>query len=192
MKLKNTITINPPPFTNADGEIVHPEPLIFDELDVAYIDNPTRRFVHAIISNIPSPIVLAQDDTYDSLGEYTSLQIEQVFRDKLGDHPVKTLRALFPKTLEENPNGAGTILSNMLSVIGLKSSSACACRRHAIEMNENGPDWCEQNLDTIIAWLKEESAKRKLPFIESVAKMMVNKAISKAREHIKISNEQKQ
>lgn len=185
MKLNSTITINPPPFTNAEGEIVTPEPLIFDELDVSYVDNPTRRFIHVIIGNIPSPIVLAQDDEYDILGDYTATQIEQVLRNKLGDKPEILLRAAFPKTLEENPNGAGTILSNMLSVIGLKSTSNCACRRHAIEMNENGPDWCEQNMDTIISWLKEESIKRKLPFIESVAKMMVNKAIAKAREYIK-------
>lgn len=184
MKFNQEIIIAPPPFTNPDGQVVNPSPIIFNEADVSYVDNPKRRSVSAIIGGIPGAITLATEDEYDALGEYTSSQIEQVLRDKLGDNPAKFLRSLFPKTLEEHPNGAGTILSNMLSTIGIKSSSTCACRQHAIEMNEKGPDWCEQNIDTILAWLKEESAKRKLPFIESVAKMMINKAISRAREHI--------
>jgi hypothetical protein len=182
MKLDNEIIINPPPFTNANGEIVNPPPLVLQDLNVSYVDNPSNRYVNAIIPGIPGPVVLAKGDEYDALGEYTSAQIEQLFRDKLGSDPAKTLRAVFPKTLEENPNGAGTLLSNMLSVIGIKSSPSCACRSHAIEMNEKGPDWCEQNITQILSWLKEESAKRKLPFVESVAKIMVNKAISKSRE----------
>lgn len=185
MKLDQKITINPPPFTNANGVITNPPQIIFTEkLSVSYLDNPTDRFVRAIIPGIPSQILLAKDDEYDALGEYTSAEIEQVLKNKLGDDPAATLRSLFPKTLEENPNGPGSILSNMLSSIGIKSSPTCACRRHALEMNEKGPDWCEQNIDSILVWLKDESSKRKLPFIESVAKMMINKAISKAREHI--------
>lgn len=183
MKLDQEITITPPPFTNANGEIFNPSPLVFKELNVSYVDNPTHRSVSAMISGIPGAILLAQGDSYDALGEYTSAEIEQVLRNKLGDNPAAVLRASFPKTLEENPHGPGTILSNMLSTIGIKSSPSCACRKHAIEMNDKGPDWCEQNIDTILEWLKDESTKRKLPFIESVAKMMVNKAISKAREY---------
>ena len=48
-------------------------------------------------------------------------------------------------------------------------------------MNEKGPDWCEQNLDQILGWLKEESTKRGMPFIETIAKIMVMKAIKKSR-----------
>ena len=48
-------------------------------------------------------------------------------------------------------------------------------------MNTEGPDWCENNMDTILAWLEEESSKRKLPFVRTVAKMMVNRSISKSR-----------
>lgn len=182
MRLDQEITIYPPPFTNANGEITNPQPLVLQELNVSYVDNPTNRFVNAIIPGIPGPVVLAKGDEYDALGEYTSAQIEQLFRDKLGPDPAKILRSIFPKTLEENPNGPGSILTGMLSSIGIKSTSNCACRRHAIEMNDNGPDWCEQNIDKILSWLKEESVKRKLPFVESVAKIMINKAISKSRE----------
>ena len=70
----------------------------------------------------------------------------------------------------------------MISALGIKSSSTCSCRRHALEMNEKGPDWCEQNMDQIVGWLKEESSKRGLPFVETVGKMMVQRAIAKSRK----------
>jgi hypothetical protein len=76
----------------------------------------------------------------------------------------------------------------MISTMGIKSTPNCSCRRHAIEMNEKGNDWCEQNLPTILGWLKEESAKRSLPYIESVASMIVKRAIKTSRRLIKQSN----
>jgi len=48
-------------------------------------------------------------------------------------------------------------------------------------MNTNGPEWCEENMGTILNWLQEESTKRKLPFIRSVAKLMVQRAINRSR-----------
>ena len=100
----------------------------------------------------------------------------------MGDDVAGFLRAKFPKTLEENPNGPGSILTNMIKSIGIKSSSSCSCRRHALEMNDNGPEWCEQNISTIVSWLREESKKRGLPFVDAVGKMMVNRAIAKSKK----------
>ena len=74
----------------------------------------------------------------------------------------------------------------MISSMGIKSTPNCACRRHAIEMNEKGPDWCEANIDTILSWLKIESENRKLPFIEGIARMIINRAISKSRRLLKV------
>jgi hypothetical protein len=56
-------------------------------------------------------------------------------------------------------------------------------------MNIRGPEWCLNNLDTILAWLKEESAKRSLPFVETIAKLMVKKAISKSQRLLKKEQE---
>jgi hypothetical protein len=70
----------------------------------------------------------------------------------------------------------------MIKTIGIKSSSNCSCRKHAIEMNDKGPDWCEENIGTILAWIKEESTKRKLPYVEFVAKSIVQRAIYKSRK----------
>lgn len=181
MKLNNTITINPPPILDHNNKLLSPPPLVMSELNVFYHDNPTTKIVTATIQNIPGQIVLLKDTEYEKAGDYTQSFIEDKLRTELGTDPAQKLRNMFPKTLEEHPNGAGTILSGMISSLGIKSTPNCSCRQHAIEMNEKGPDWCEQNLDQILGWLKEESKKRNMPFIETIAKIMVMKAIKKSR-----------
>lgn len=185
MILNSPITINPPPQTDNTGKIINPPPLEFSILDVTYHDNPLNKVVSATIRNIPGSIVLLQGDTYILAGDYTQSFIENKLRQELGDDPAKKLRSMFPKTLEEHPDGPGTILTGMISSIGIKSTANCSCRRHAIEMNTNGNDWCEANIDTILGWLKEESAKRNLPFVEMVAKLMVQRAIKTSRRLLK-------
>lgn len=181
MKLNSTIIINPPPVLDYNNKLLNPPPLVMSELNVFYHDNPTIKSVTATIQNIPGQIVLLKDKEYEEAGDYTQSFIEDKLREQLGSDPANKLRNMFPKTLEEHPNGAGTILSGMISSLGIKSTPNCSCRQHAIEMNEKGPDWCEQNLDQILGWLKEESTKRGMPFIETIAKIMVMKAIKKSR-----------
>ena len=51
-------------------------------------------------------------------------------------------------------------------------------------MDENEarePGWCEAHLDEIVGWLREEATKRKLPFIDTVGRMLVRRAIKNAR-----------
>lgn len=181
MKLNNTIIINPPAILTPDNKLLNPPPLVLSALNVTYYDNPTTRIVAASIQNIPGQIILLKDQDYIDAGDYTQEFIENRLKHQLGSDPAKRLRDMFPKTLEEHPNGAGTILAGMLSALGIKSAPNCSCRKHAIMMNENGNDWCEQNMDMILGWLREESTKRKLPYVETIAKMMVNRAISKSR-----------
>jgi hypothetical protein len=181
MKLNSTIVINAPPILDFNNKLLNPPPLVMSELNVSYHDNPTTKIVTASIQNIPGKIILLKDKEYEEAGDYTQSLIEEKLREQLGPDPAKKLRNMFPKTLEEHPDGAGTILSGMISSLGIKSTPNCACRHHAIEMNEKGPDWCEQNLGQILGWLKEESAKRGMPFIETIAKIMVIKAIKKSR-----------
>lgn len=182
MQLPYEISISPPPFTNNNGDLIKPESIKLSFLNVTYMDNPTEKTLYAMIAHIPARILLAKGDDYISIGDYTHEQLENLLKKQLGEDIAVKLRSLFPKTLEENPNGPGSILAGMFSLLGIKSSPTCSCKRHAIEMNDRGNDWCENNMDTIISWLKEESKKRNLPFIESVAKMIVKKAINKSRK----------
>lgn len=90
-----------------------------------------------------------------------------------------------PKNLEDNPNGPGTILHKMLGKIGIHSTPNCSCRRRAIEMNERGPNWCEENIDIIVGWLREEATKRKLPFIDFAGKLLIQRAIKISKKNLK-------
>jgi len=109
-------------------------------------------------------------------------------------HPINPVSTPFgipqpaepPKALEDNPNGPGTILSKMLGKIGINSTPNCSCRRRAIEMNERGADWCAQNIDTIVGWLREEAEKRKLPFVDFAGKLLIQRAIKVSRKNLSV------
>lgn len=74
----------------------------------------------------------------------------------------------------------GTELKKLLSKIGIHAKPNCSCNSRAAYMDQQGIEWCKSNIDTIIGWLKEEASKRKLPFIEYVAKLLVKRAITNA------------
>ena len=57
----------------------------------------------------------------------------------------------------------------------------CPCAAHAALMDQNGCAWCEENLDTIVSWMREESARRGVIFIEKAARFLAKRAIAKAR-----------
>jgi hypothetical protein len=75
------------------------------------------------------------------------------------------------------PKGAGTKLKAILKMFFLKSNPGCNCEDRARTMDENGTQWCRDNLDTIVGWLREEANARGLPFIEVVARQTVLQAI---------------
>jgi hypothetical protein len=81
--------------------------------------------------------------------------------------------------------GVGAELKKLLSLIGITSSENCSCNRHAAEMDERGPEWCEENMETILGWLKKEADRRNLPFVKVAAKLMVKRAIRNYRKSVK-------
>ena len=182
MKLNSPVTLQPNPYKDQHGNIIFPDPVVYTELDVSYIYRPQSKSIYAQISGIPGILNLTTNNSLDYLNSLSLKDLQELLSIKLINNPQETLQSLFPKTMESDPNGPGSILSNMLSYIGINSSPNCSCKRHAIEMNERGPDWCEQNIDTILGWLKEESKKRSLPFVESVAKLIVLRAIKLSRK----------
>ena len=76
--------------------------------------------------------------------------------------------------------GAGTELKAMLKMIGITSSPTCSCNKRAKTMDENGLEWCKENIPQIVTWLQEEAKKRRLPFSRLAAKKLVQLSISKA------------
>lgn len=182
MNLNKTITINPPPFTDNSGRVTNPPPVVLSELLLTFIDNVPNKTVSVNITNIPTPLTLWFGSEYDAIGDWTQAQAEARISELLGEFPEVKLRSLFPKTLEETPNHPGTVLSKMIKSIGFSMSDSCSCKRHALEMNEHGNDWCEQNIDIIVGWLREEAKRRGLPFIDAIGKIMVSRAIKKSRK----------
>jgi hypothetical protein len=171
------------PYTDPKtNKIVNPPPIELNELDISFIDNPQNKTIFAKIKGFPVAVLLFGPRGYAHIEKNKS---EQLFADKLiqlfGHDPSRFLQSLLPKTLETQPNGPGSILSGMLSSLGIKSAPTCSCKRRALEMNTRGPDWCEENIDQILGWLEEEATKRKLPFVKTIAKLMVQRAISKSR-----------
>lgn len=156
--------------------------IVLSELETIFHDDEKNRVVFATINQIPGFVVLWKDDSYTNKGDWTKEEAKQKLLEIFGDDLASKLRGMFPKTLEDNPYGPGTILSQMLSTIGITSSPTCKCKQRAIEMNEKGNDWCEQNVDTILEWMKEESVKRGIPFVQIAARAMVNRAIAKSRK----------
>jgi predicted Fe-S protein YdhL (DUF1289 family) len=182
MQLNNTITITPPPFTNNLGQITYPDPLVFNNLDLIFTDNAKAKAVYVTVIGVPAAIPLWSESEYENIGDWTQAQAENKLMELLGNDPAAKLRSLFPKTLEETPNHPGTVLAKMIKNLGFTISDNCACKRHALEMNANGNDWCVANIDEIVNWLKEETKHRNIVFIDIVARMMVNRAIKKSRK----------
>ncbi len=85
------------------------------------------------------------------------------------------------KTEEIEGAGPGTELKKLLGKLGIAVTPDCPCSAHAALMDQNGCDWCEQNLATILGWMREESARREVIFIEKPARFLVKRAIAKAR-----------
>lgn len=182
MLLDSQITIQPPQYSDNSNKIITPPPIILDQLNIIYCDDDARKVYYAKIDKIPNSVILFSGEDYTKNSPINKQIGENKLKQIITNDPAKYLRSLFPKTMEENPNGPGSMLSNMIKKIGIVMTQGCSCRRHAIEMNEKGNDWCEQNIDTIVGWLREEASKRRLPFIDSVGKLMVNRAIKKSRK----------
>jgi hypothetical protein len=80
-------------------------------------------------------------------------------------------------------SGPGTELKALLKDwLGIVASPNCSCNARARQMDEWGPDLCEQNLPTIVDWLGEQAAARKLPFVRFAAEQAVKLAIRRARK----------
>jgi hypothetical protein len=81
--------------------------------------------------------------------------------------------------------GAGTELHQLLLLFGITLRSDCECLDHIDTMNQEGPDWCEHNIELIIGWLRTEAERRKLPFQESLGRTLIKSAISNSRRKMK-------
>jgi hypothetical protein len=77
--------------------------------------------------------------------------------------------------------GVGTELKKLLARIGIRSSPSCSCNARAREMDAKGVSWCDKNLEKIVGWLREESKRRRVPFVPVAGRLLIRRAIANAR-----------
>jgi hypothetical protein len=79
-------------------------------------------------------------------------------------------------------DGPGTELKKLLKKFGIHSQANCSCNKRADTMDENGNEWVEENIDTVVGWLQQEARKRRLPFLKTAGKILVKKAVANSRK----------
>lgn len=82
------------------------------------------------------------------------------------------------------PDGPGTHLKRLLSLIGLHASADCKCTSRAAYMDameHQQPGWCSQNFEEIVSWMREAAHERGVVFIPLAARLLVRKAIAMHR-----------
>ncbi len=88
-----------------------------------------------------------------------------------------------PQPLPPIPTrGPGNELKKLLATVGITATPDCSCNARARTMDGRGCDWCEEHIDEIVGWLREEAGRRKLPFVDAAGRMLVRRAIRNARK----------
>ena len=66
-----------------------------------------------------------------------------------------------PKKVAVDCEGPGGCLKQLIKQrYGIKTKPGCKCNSHARKMDEMGLEWCENNVDEIVGWLREGAAER--------------------------------
>lgn len=95
MNLASPVTIQPPAYTRANGEVRTLPPFTLSELDVTIIDNAKRKSCMAQLRPCPRPLVLWTGAEYEAAGDYTQAQVEARITELLGTDPKAVLEGLF-------------------------------------------------------------------------------------------------
>jgi hypothetical protein len=98
-------------------------------------------------------------------------------------HPAYPRTSRLPEPVAPPTHGPGTELKKLLAKVGIVSSPDCSCNARAAEMDRQGVEWCEANLDTIVGWLREQAEARGLPFLDIAGRVLVRRAINNARRN---------
>jgi hypothetical protein len=90
------------------------------------------------------------------------------------------------------PCGPGCRLSRYLTWFGVRDDGRCGCAEYARQMDAWGPDECERRLAEILEHLRQAAATKRLPWLDSVARLAVEQAIAAARRERDASEKARQ
>lgn len=104
------------------------------------------------------------------------------------DRPQTVVKSV--ASLSVKPRGLpGTELKKLISWFGFKGDNGCGCSEHAAKMDHLGPQWCKDNIDTIVGWMVESAKKKSVlgfavsaipGMVGMTAEALVRKAIANA------------
>jgi len=97
----------------------------------------------------------------------------------------RTFRVCVPAaTGDAQTTRPGTELKKLLAgwPFYITASPDCSCNARAAEMDRQGVEWCQANIETIVGWLREQATARGLPFFKAAARLLVRRAIANARK----------
>lgn len=119
------------------------------------------------------------------VAEHTDAQYGMTVLSRIPEDRPEALLKPWPKSdAEGNACGCGTNLKAWLKKIGIEATEGCSCNARAKIMDAQGPQWCKDNIETILDWLYEEANKRNMGglFFRPAVKLIVQRAISKAEK----------
>jgi hypothetical protein len=115
-------------------------------------------------------VVTLTEDVYASLlRQYSGKTLTEVLADKLGATPTA--------------GGPGTELTKLLGRFGVVEKPGCKCKSTAAKMNRWGCDECAkpERVEEVLAVMRAEAANRGLPFLDTIGRMLIRRAIANAR-----------
>lgn len=150
-----------------------------------YLDNNTCKVASAMVSasviTYPETCnACSQQEKPKSINKVTcGLANLYVLQNKLNRAQYPAVADCFARPIELG-NGPGTELKKMLSWF-VKPVPTCSCHARIIQMNQWGPNGCEERIETILDWLQESAHQSKIPFVRFAVRLLVFQAIKNAR-----------
>ena len=78
--------------------------------------------------------------------------------------------------------GVGSSFKALLATVGFQPCETC--NNYARKMDREGPDWCEENEDLILGWIKNNARKRGVPYVRFAVRQVLRLAIKQARDNM--------
>ena len=82
------------------------------------------------------------------------------------------------------PPGPGAHLSLLLGRLGFSEKPGCKCKSFAAQMDRWGADGCATRVSEILNVLRDEAARRGLPFLDVAGRLLIGRAIANARRSL--------
>jgi hypothetical protein len=91
-------------------------------------------------------------------------------------------KPVYPAERIRRLGGPGTELAKLLARFGFSERPGCKCKSTAARMDAWGADECSrpERVEEVLTVMRDEAAKRGLPFLDSIGRMLIRRAIANA------------